>query len=124
MPFSRRSFLQSLAAFVGTAAVTPLLGAPKIPGWEDLPEEFPGEESLPKSKPRWTQITIAVSEGETIIYVDGMIFHGDEAVFVPRTGELMRVVGIEDRGSLTVARGTAGTTACALLAHDWVLRIS
>ncbi len=123
---SRREFLRNLlvgAGAVAVAAALPSTGA--LRGWEDLPEEVEPPTVEDQVVPRWTRLVgDQDEEGTSLVVDDSACFHANDALLVPRTGEILRVLQVKAHGNvLTVGRATAGTSAAKMLDLDWVLRL-
>lgn len=71
-----------------------------------------------------TSVTAAALSTDVTVYVtDGAIVGKYDLIYVPRTGEIMRVSSVSSN-TLTVTRGQAGTTAAALLASDELVMLN
>lgn len=123
---SRREFLRNLLAAAGAAAVASAIPSTgPLKGWEDLPaavEPPPLEDQAP---PRWTRLVGEQDEaGTTLVVDDSACFHANDAILIPRTGEVLRVLSVRANGNvLTVGRGTLDSIPHQTLDLDWVLRL-
>lgn len=129
MPLTRRQFLVRASLVL---AATPTLSrvlreaaarAPEEPG--DLqPEPMEGLVE-PEAVSRWTRVDAGSdldASVTSIVVDDSALFRCDDGLVVARTGEVMRVLAVNDGKTLTVERGV-GTTAHRLFDLDWLLRL-
>ena len=77
-----------------------------------------------RSVSKWTQVGPGADECATSIVVDDdSIFRVGDGVFIPRTGEVMRIVAVNGSRVATVERGIASQPA-ALFPNDWAMRLT
>ena len=129
MPLTRRQFLlraSALLAAVPQVARTIVEALERTPaGPADLlPDPMDGLVE-PETVSRWTRVLNlnGYDAGATSIVVDdSALFRCDDGILVARTGEVMRVLAVDDGKTLTVERGVAGPAA-RLFDLDWLLRL-
>ena len=129
MPLTRRQFLSRAAALLASAPLVSetlrdaLARTPVEPG--DLqPEPMEGLVE-PEAVSRWTRVNAGSDLAATVTSIvvdDSALFRCDDGIVVARTGEVMRVLAVNDGKTLTVERGV-GTTAHRLFDLDWLLRL-
>lgn len=129
MPLTRRQFLSRAAALLASAPLVSetlrdaLARTPAEPA--DLqPEPMDGLVE-PEVESRWTRVRAegGLLASATSIDVDDTVpLRCDDGILVARTGEVMRILAVNDGTTLTVERGV-GTTAERLFDLDWLLRL-